>query len=345
MRHRLITGLSGAALTAPEKDFLANVRPAGLILFARNCNDHDQIRQLIDDAKTAIAADDILVLIDQEGGRVMRMRPPIARPLPPAARYFDAYRRDPDRAKAAAFQVARLLSEDLRALGINCNCAPVLDLPVPGAHDIVGDRAYGTDPHQVITLAAEVAKGFLAGAVLPVIKHIPGHGRATKDSHLELPIVTASQSELAANDFKPFQALAHLPAAMTAHVVYSAIDPDAPASTSQKVTNEIIRGHIGFDGLLMSDDVSMKALTGTFAKRAQSVIQAGSDIVLHCNGKMHEMKTVAANVPQLSGKSKRRFDTAVKATESGNIKPFDRNLAEELLTAIRSGDTQAPESV
>ena len=207
MRTALITGLQGPALTRDEAAFLKDVRPAGIILFARNLESHDQIRTLLDDVQTAVWAENLLVLIDQEGGRVQRLRPPLGRALPPAAKFAEAYARNPEAATAAAFAVGRLMAEDLRTLGINTNCLPVLDLPVEGAHSIIGDRAYGTTTAQVVALAGAVAEGHLAGGVLPVMKHIPGHGRATKDSHEALPVVTESHAQLSATDFAPFKAL------------------------------------------------------------------------------------------------------------------------------------------
>ncbi len=312
------------------------MRPAGIILFARNLHDHAQIRALIQSAREAVAGDDLLVLIDQEGGRVQRLRPPLGRALPPAAAFGRIYQRDPEEATAAAFATARLLADDLAQLGINTNCAPVLDLPVPGSHAIIGDRAYGTSPEPVIRLAGAVAQGFMAGGILPVIKHIPGHGRATKDSHLALPVVTEDRAELAATDFAPFKALSTLPAAMTAHVVFRAIDASAPASTSAIVTREIIRGDIGFDGLLMSDDLSMKALEGSIRERAERVVAAGSDLVLHCNGDLAEMQLAAAGTPPLAGRAQERF-TAALGVLNGH-EPFDvaqaeRHLARALLAA------------
>ena len=294
MRTALITGVAATTLTPQEVDFLRDIRPAGLILFARNLVNHSQIRALISAVREAVGTEELLVLIDQEGGRVQRLRPPLGRTLPPASAYGTLYSRDPAQATAAAFAVARLLAEDLKALGINADCAPVLDLPVPSSHAVIGDRAYGTSIDQVVRLARSVAQGFMAGGVLPVIKHIPGHGRATKDSHLALPVVTESREVLAASDFVPFKALNLLPAAMTAHIIYSAIDAGAPASTSAILVGDVIRGEIGFDGLLMSDDLSMNALSGGMRQRAESVIAAGSDIVLHCNGDLREMRSAAA---------------------------------------------------
>ena len=244
--------------------------------------------------RTAVGADDLLVLIDQEGGRVQRLRPPLGRALPPAAAYGRLYASDHAAAVLAAFEAARLLAADLTDLGINTDCAPVLDLPVAGAHDIIGDRAYGRSVDQVVALGQGGRRRLHRGRRLPVIKHIPGHGRATADSHLSLPVVTESRAELSATDFAPFKALQHMPAAMTAHVVFRDIDPGAPASTSAIVTRDIIRGEIGFDGLLMSDDLTMKALTGPMRARAESVIAAGSDLALHCSGDLAEMHEAAA---------------------------------------------------
>jgi beta-N-acetylhexosaminidase len=343
MRTALITGLHGPALTPDEVAFLREVRPAGIILFGRNLQSHEQIRALVDDAQMAVWAEHLLVLIDQEGGRVQRLRPPLGRALPPAAKYGEAYERSPQEAVAAAFAVSRLMAEDLRALGINTNCLPVLDLPVAGSHNIIGDRAYGTTTAQVVALADAVAKGHLAGGVLPVMKHIPGHGRATKDSHEALPVVTESHAQLSATDFAPFKALKSLPAAMTAHVVFRDIDPDAPASTSTKVTREIIRGEIGFDGLLMSDDLTMKALRGTIRERAEQVVAAGSDLVLHCTGDLGEMQEAAGGSHTLSGRSLERFEAAFSLL--GARSPFDSAAAERALAQLLDGAAGSTESV
>ncbi len=343
MRTALITGLQGPALTRDEAAFLKDIRPAGVILFARNLDSHDQIRTLLDDVQTAVWAENLLILIDQEGGRVQRLRPPLGRALPPAAKYAQAYARDPAAATAAAFAVGQLMAEDLRALGINTNCLPVLDLPVSGAHDIIGDRAYGTTTEQVVALAGAVAQGHLAGGVLPVMKHIPGHGRATADSHEALPVVTESRATLSATDFAPFKALHTLPAAMTAHVVFRDIDPDAPASTSPIVTRDIIRGEIGFDGLLMSDDLTMKALTGTIRERAERVIAAGSDLVLHCTGDLAEMQDAAAGSPPLKGRALERLQAAFWRLSTR--KPFDKAAAEQALARLLEGSPGGTESV
>ncbi|CAN1724905.1 Beta-hexosaminidase [Hyphomicrobium sp. 1Nfss2.1] len=343
MRTALIVGAAGTELSPDEVRFLKDARPAGFILFARNLKDHAQIRALISDVRAAIGADDVLVLIDQEGGRVQRLRPPLGRALPPAAAYGALYAGDREVALAAAFEATRLLAADLVDLGINTDCAPVLDLPVPGSHDIIGDRAYGRTVDQVVALAKAVADGFMAGGVVPVIKHIPGHGRATADSHLALPVVTEPREELIASDFAPFKALSHLPAAMSAHVVFRAIDPDEPASTSPIIIRDVIRGLIGFDGLLMSDDLSMKALSGPMRQRAEAVIAAGSDLALHCNGDMAEMVDAAAGSGRLEGRAKERFDTALNITKA--TQPFDSAAAEAQLAKVLAFAAGAAESV
>lgn len=344
MRHAFITGLAGPRLVPAEAQFLRETRPVGIILFARNCVDHDQIRRLIGDARDAIGADDVLTLVDQEGGRVQRLRPPLGRTLPAGRAYLTAAGNDVAMAARTAKLVYRMLADDLRQLGFNTNCAPVLDVPVPGAHDVIGDRAYATEPQAVTALGLAVAQGLAAGGVLPVIKHIPGHGRAGCDSHHELPAVSASRQDLAATDFAPFAAAAHLPAAMTAHVVYSDIDPEAPATTSATVISEVIRGTIGFDGLLMSDDLSMKALSGSLRTRAEQSIRAGCDVALHCNGDLSEMQSVAAGVPALHGSAAQRFVAAWKVVD-GN-EPYDRGEAEAALEEVLGrGSAPAAESV
>jgi beta-N-acetylhexosaminidase len=301
--------LAGPHLDPHEAAVLRSARPCGVILFARNVQDPAQVRRLSDAARAAVRAE-ILVLVDQEGGRVRRLRPPNWRELPAAAAYGRLYASDPAEACRMAGLAARLTAAELRAAGIDTNCVPVLDVPVPGSHVIIGDRAYGADPKQVAALGRAVAEGHMAGGVLPVIKHVPGHGRAAADSHLELPVVTASRAELEGTDFASFRACRDLPAAMTAHVVFQAIDPDRPASTSARLISDIVRGAIGFDGLLMSDDLGMKALSGTVAERAQAVLAAGSDLALLCSGVLAETEAVAAVVPQLGGPALARFERA-----------------------------------
>jgi beta-N-acetylhexosaminidase len=241
---------------------------------------------------------------------VRRLRPPHWRELPCAAAYGRLYASDAPEACRAARLAAQLTAMDLRAIGINTNCAPVLDVPCPGSHDIIGDRAYGADPQQVAALGRAVAEGYMAGGVLPVIKHVPGHGRATADSHLELPVVAAPRAELDSTDFAAFRACADMPAAMTAHVVYEAIDPARPASTSSRVIADVVRGAIGFDGLIMSDDLGMKALTGSMAGRTQAVLAAGCDVALVCSGDLADSEAAAAAAPPLAGASLGRYERA-----------------------------------
>lgn len=337
-----ITALSGPELTADEAAALRAIRPCGVILFGRNVVDPAQVRRLTDAVRDAVASDHLMLLIDQEGGRVQRLKPPHWRALPPGAQYAALYAHDPVRAVEATQLVARLMADELRAVGLNTDCTPVLDLPVPGSHAIIGDRAFGEAPGQVVALGGAVARGMMAGAVLPVIKHIPGHGRATMDSHLDLPVVETPRADLTVTDFAPFAGLAHVPAAMTAHVVFTALDPRAPASTSAMVTAEIIRGAIGFDGLLMSDDLSMKALSGCLASRARAVIRAGSDIALHCNGVMAEMVEVAAEIPEVQGQARRRLDAAIrilKANQSFDVAKAEQMLADVLAFAAPSAES------
>jgi beta-N-acetylhexosaminidase len=332
MPSAFITGLAGPTLESAERWFLRAARPAGFILFARNVVDPAQVRRLVADARAAIGSDETLVLIDQEGGRVQRLRPPHWRALPPgrAFKRLDGLNRLTP--KEAAHIVSHLTAADLAALGINCNCTPVLDVPVPGSHDIIGDRAYDTTPAAVAELGRAVMEGCIAGGVVPVIKHIPGHGRAKADSHLELPVVDAALADLEATDFVPFRDLADAPAAMTAHVVYTAIDGRHPASTSPRVHRDIIRGHIGFDGLLMSDDLSMNALDGPMHARAAAVIAAGSDLALHCNGNLAEMAAVASAVPSLEGAALARFRRALAVTH--RQAPLDIPAAEACLAQV-----------
>lgn len=343
MQSALIAGVSSLELNPDERAFFKDAQPAGLILFSRNCRDHDQIRKLVGNVREAAGGDKFLVLIDQEGGRVQRLRGELGRELPAARRYGELYADDPDLAREAAFAIARLVAEDLKALGIDTNCAPVLDLPVPGAHDIIGDRAYATSAFDAITLAREVIAGYTEGGVVSVIKHIPGHGRATADSHLSLPVVATPRDELSKTDFVTFRALAAAPAAMTAHVVYSDIDASAPASTSRRVTEEIIRGEIGYRGLLMSDDLSMKALAGPMRQRAESVIAAGSDVALHCNGDLEEMRAAAEGVPALEGRALKRFADACRVTR--RAEPFDMERALWLLAGMLKPHSRDAESV
>jgi len=327
-----IVGTSGPDLSQQERAFLREARPCGLILFTRNCVTPQQIRRLVGDFREAVDHPDILVLIDQEGGRVQRLRQPHWRALPPARAFGRLYERDQPRAVEAARLVARLAAQDLTGVSVNVNCAPVLDLPAPGAHGVIGDRAFHSDPDCVAALGRAVAEGYMEGGVLPVIKHIPGHGRAMADSHLSLPRIEADEEDLVGSDFKPFATLADMPMAMAAHVLIPALDPERPASVSAVIMQQVIRGAIGFEGLVMCDDLNMGALEGGVADRAESVIGAGVDVVLHCDGMLEEMRAIADVVPELAGKPKQRFEAAVARIVPP--KPFDEAEACALLDEI-----------
>lgn len=328
-RRAFICGLSGLLLTARERDFLSQTQPAGLILFDRNVESPDQLRRLIVDATAAAGGGGrMLVMVDQEGGRVQRLKEPHW-PRYPAARAFARLRRDDcEKARGAAYLCARMMARDLHELGFNTTCAPVLDVPVPGADNIIGDRAYAEETHAVIELGGAVADGLLASGILPVMKHIPGHGRAMADSHLALPVVDTPLPELEAHDFAPFRAMRHLPVAMTAHVVFTTVDPSAPVTVSEKAIREVIRGAIGFDGLLISDDLSMRALSGGIAERARASYAAGCDLALHCNGAMEEMVAVASVAPYFEGMALKRFDAALAQLREPQA--FDRAPAEQV---------------
>ena len=317
-----ILGCAGTTLTAEEVAFFRDVKPWGFILFKRNIADPNQVRALTAALRETVGRPDAPILIDQEGGRVARLQPPHWRIYPPGRAYGELVANDPLVAREITRLGARLIAHDLHSLGINVDCVPVLDVPDPQGHEIIGDRAYGDTPEQVATLGRAAAEGLLAGGVLPIIKHIPGHGRAMSDSHLELPVVKAKLAELDARDFAPFRVLSDMPMAMTAHVVYTAIDRSRPATTSKKAIKKIIRESIGFDGLLMSDDLSMKALSGDFKQRAKDSLSAGCDVVLHCNGDMAEMKAVMSGVGRL-GKEARRRTQAVMGRLVKVPEPFD----------------------
>ncbi|MEO1265424.1 MAG: beta-N-acetylhexosaminidase [Pseudomonadota bacterium] len=332
MRTAFITGLDGERLSDREARFLRAAEPAGLILFARNVATPEQVRRLIGDACEAIGHNDTLVLVDQEGGRVQRFRPPEWKRLPAARTFIEAADGDCDVAAEQVRLIAHAAAAELRPLGINVICAPVLDVPAKGADPIIGTRAYADDPDTVAELARAQAEGLMAGGAAPVGKHVPGHGRADADSHLALPTVDVDVSDLASRDFAPFKALADLPAMMTAHVLYLAIDETEPASTSRRVHDEIIRGAIGFDGLLMSDDLSMGALEGTIARRAERCLAAGSDVALYCKGVLSEMEAVASVAPALEGDARHRCEACFAA--SMNAQPLDAKAAAEALRAL-----------
>ncbi len=309
----MILGCSGLTLTQDEIALYKAERPWGFILFGRNIGDAQQITDLVASMRDAVGRPDAPVLIDQEGGRVQRIRPPLLQSYPNAQALGEIYLRDKVQGLRAAWLMSRLHAFDLMKFGINVDCLPVLDVPVEGASNVIGNRAYGFDPALVAAMGQAAADGLKAGGMLPVMKHMPGHGRGLVDSHHELPVVDVSIDDLDAHDFVPFRALNRELMAMSAHLVFTAIDAERPATTSPTVINEIIRGRIGFDGLLISDDSSMNALKGTLGERAANIVAGGCDIVLHCNGVMSEMLEVVKEVPVLSGKALER----VWAVEAG----------------------------
>ncbi|MFN4090641.1 MAG: beta-N-acetylhexosaminidase [Alphaproteobacteria bacterium] len=306
-----ILGCAGEALTAEERRFFADADPLGFILFRRNCTAPDQVRALVDQLRDAVGRAEAPVLIDQEGGRVARLQPPFWRPLPAAAPAGRLFAAEPDAGRELAHLLARLTADMLHPLGIDVNCAPVLDVLHPAARDpIIGDRAFSREPAVVAELGAVYARGLMAGGVLPVAKHIPGHGRADADSHFELPVVAATEAELDAFDLAPFRALAGVPMAMTAHILYPAWDAERAATLSPVVVGEVIRNRIGFDGLLMTDDLSMRALRGTLGERTAAALEAGCDVALHCNGRPGEMAEVVAAAGRLDANGMRRWRAA-----------------------------------
>jgi len=306
-----VLGCSGTSLTDEERSFFRDVSPAGFILFARNVDTPDQVRALVDDLRACIGSEDAPVLIDQEGGRVARLRPPHWPAFPPAGRFGELAHCDRDAAVEAVRLNARCIGGMVRSLGINVNCLPLLDLQQEGAHDIIGDRSFADDPEIVALLGRASCDGLMQAGVLPIIKHMPGHGRARSDTHETLPVVDASHRELSDSDFRPFQALSDMPLGMTAHIVYSALDASAPATTSAVVIHDIIRREIGFQGLLFTDDIGMKALGGPFGGRARAALDAGCDLVLHCSGDMAEMVETVTGCDQLTDQASQRLDTAM----------------------------------
>jgi beta-N-acetylhexosaminidase len=302
---------SGLTLTPEERDFFTRAQPAGFILFRRNIATRPQVQDLVAQLFACLQHPFCFVLIDQEGGRVARLGPPEWPARPAAGVFATEAETDPASARAACFASNAAMARDLADLGITVNCTPVLDLRIPGAHDIIGDRAYGATPEQVVPLAAAVIEAHLANGVLPVLKHIPGHGRALVDSHLSLPVVTTDRATLHMTDFAPFRALAGRTAwAMTAHIVYTALDPEHPATLSRPVITEVIRGEIGFDGVLISDDLNMQALRGDLAGNAAACLAAGCDLALHCSGVLAEMLAIAAVLPHTDGAALARLEAS-----------------------------------
>lgn len=320
-----IYGCGGLTLTADERAFFRDADPWGFIVFARNIGTPAKLATLCAALRETVGRH-APILIDQEGGRVARLRPPHWRTYPPARRYGDLYGRDPAAGLEACRLGAQLMGADLIACGVDVDCVPLADVPQPGAHDIIGDRAYGEDTATVTALARAAAEGLEAAGVMPILKHIPGHGRAGADSHEALPVVDAPAADLRAVDFAPFTALADLPLGMTAHVVYSAFDAGRPATTSPEMIR-LIREEIGFRGLLMTDDVSMKALGGPMEARVRESLAAGCDLILHCNGDMAEMQAVAAAAPALDGAARARWETAVSRRKAPSRESLDGVLA------------------
>jgi len=326
-----ITGVAGLKLAADERAFLREAQPWGLIIFKRNVNNPSQVQDLI------LSFRDIVgwqapVLVDQEGGRVQRLGPPHWANYPPGVRYGEIYEQNQVLGLETAQLAGRLIADDLGARGIDVDCLPIADVPVPGSDPVIGDRAYGTEPGKVAAIAGAIARGLQTGGVVPVLKHLPGHGRATADSHHRLPVVDTDRETLERTDFAAFRPLKDLPLGMTAHVVFSAIDPDAPATTSVTMVREVIRGFIGFAGLLMSDDISMNALSGTIAERSRAALGAGCDVVLHCNGDLRQMERVAGEAPELQGEAARRAEKALGAR--GTREEFDVEAARASFTKI-----------
>ena len=332
MRTRAIYGCAGTMLSEDERAFFRDAKPWGFIVFGRNVADPDQLRALAGEMRATVGDESAPVLVDQEGGRVARLKPPHWRARPAAARFGALHDTSAEAGREAVYLNARLIAHDLCELGINVDCLPVLDVPVDGADMVIGDRAFARDPATIIDLGRAAIEGLIEGGVLPVMKQIPGHGRAAADSHLALPRVTTQAEELSATDFVTFRSLNHCPMAMTAHVIYEALDPQRPATTSPKLIRDVIRGEIGFEGLLMSDDVSMNALSGPISVRAKAALFAGCDVVLHCNGKMEEMREVAEEAKPLEGLSLKRAQAALAhlVTPAG----FDLAAAEARLAEL-----------
>jgi len=329
-----ITGLAGPALTHEERGFLREAQPWGLILFKRNVAEPTALRRLTEDARTVLARN-VPVLIDQEGGRVQRLGPPHWPAYPPGAAYGALYERDRDAGLEAARLGARLIAADLLPLGIDVDCLPICDVLAGGPNPAIDSRSYGREPGQVSAIGAAVARGLAEGGVLPVVKHMPGHGRAGVDSHHKLPVVNADRATLDATDFAAFRPFATLPLGMTAHVVFSAIDPIAPATISATIVRDVIRDSIGFKGLLMTDDISMNALAGSVGERARAALAAGCDVALHCNGEMTEMRAVAAEAPPLVGEARRRAEAALAARKPPDA--FDVVAGRAQLLSLMAG--------
>ncbi|MGF1627180.1 MAG: beta-N-acetylhexosaminidase [Alphaproteobacteria bacterium] len=327
-------GCAGPALLADERAFFADARPLGFILFARNCIEPTQVTALVDDLRASIGDPFAPVLIDQEGGRVQRLKPPHWRDAPPARLFGQLWLQNRAAGREAAMLNAQLIGDDLAALGVTVDCAPVLDVAVPETHPAIGDRAFGDDPDQVAELGRAVAAGLEAAGVTPVIKHLPGHGRATVDSHAALPSITADRAELRRIDFAPFRALADAPWGIVGHLVLTAVDPERAASVSPTVVDDIIRRAIGFGGVLAADDISMGALGGSLGNRTNALLGAGCDLVLHCNGVLAEMAEVAAAAAPLTAAARLRLLKAERQRLTARRTPVPREVALARLTQL-----------
>lgn len=303
-----IFGIAGTSLSADERAFFAEADPAGYILFGRNCEGREQVRALTDDLRAIHGRERLVVSIDQEGGRVRRMKPPVWLDHPSGAAYDALYRISPISAIEAALTGAELIGRELAEVGISVDYHPPLDLPQPGAHDVIGDRALGTDPMQVAALGRAILDGLGRAGVVGCIKHMPGHGRSTADTHKEMPTVTASADELE-SDLAPFKSLSGAAMGMTGHLLFTAWDAANPATLSPTVIGEVIRGAIGFDGLLLTDDIDMEALSGSVPERAVRALAAGCDLVLNCWAKMDDMVGIANGCPALTSDARRRLDS------------------------------------
>lgn len=330
----LVLGCAGAELSAKEAGHFAAADPLGFILFQRNCPSPDAVRALVGQLRAAVGRLDAPIFIDQEGGRVARLGPPHWPEMPAAAMFGRLAATDLALACEAAELAARLTAHHLAELGINVNCAPVLDLSFAETTAAIGDRAYAADPHIVSELGRAVCRGLIDGGVLPVIKHLPGHGRAARDSHEGLPRVEADFAALAAADFAPFAALADMPLGMTAHILFSDLDAARPATQSKIVIDRAVRGEIGFDGLLVSDDISMHALEGDIADRAGLAWAAGCDIVLHCNGRLEEMQALAGVAPRLDDRAERRWRRARDMVSTHDPRTLDVEGAQDRLAGL-----------
>ncbi len=332
----MIFGCSGTVLTDAEKDFFKNVDPLGFILFARNVETPAQVKNLVASLRETVGRENAPVLIDQEGGRVRRLRPPHWKDYPAQGVFGRLYDKNPAAACEAAHLNARLIGRDLKELGIDVDCLPLLDVPSNGAHDVIGDRAFSTDARAVADLGMAVCEGLLDEGVMPIVKHVPGHGRARCDSHLALPKVEEGRIELENVDFYPFRHLASAPWAMTAHLLYTAIDARKPASLSKTVIDEVIRGYIGFKGFLICDDLSMKALEGGLDELTRQALDAGCDAVLHCNGNPEEMQAVASAVRPLTGAASERLARSFSMREKSKNKmpPVGTDEAADRIAAL-----------